>query len=83
MPEDTVPIYPDQEFQITPSQLFSPPLPQSLISRLWEVGPQLLYTNRPCPALPIVAHQLSKSKLPLGKQRKGAPDWKPRWKEVT
>lgn len=44
---DTVPIYPDKEFHITSTQLFSPPLSQSLISRLWEVGPQLLYTNRP------------------------------------
>lgn len=67
-----------KSFRLPHLSNFLLPLPQSLISRLWEVGPQLLYTNRPCPSLPTVAHQISKSELPLGKQRrKGHPDWKP------
>lgn len=74
-----------KSFRLPHLSNFLLPLPQSLISRLWEVGPQLLYTNRPCPSFPTVGHQISKYELPRGKQRRdtqtGSPD-KRKWHKV-
>lgn len=51
---DIVPMYPDKEFQITPSQLFSPAPPPELNLQVAAGGASItLYKQAlPCPALP-------------------------------